>query len=174
MSFYLLLLLLNQKKLAGESSRTGSEYAESKAPETDVTDEKATRPAPSFKKSLSFADHIGSTSQKPDLLSRQPESATPRPDLHPIEPESAEPLPYPHHRPIKPERATPKPVSTASKPDHSVIKPGTAATRPEPPPTLKPVAPGIDAKRQSAARPGIEQTKAEAWEKAEMAKIKEK
>ena len=56
----------------------------------------------------------------------------------------------------------------------TAVKPGTAATRPEQLPTIKPVAPGIEAKRQSAARPGTEKTKAEAWEKAEMAKIKER
>ncbi|XVF85850.1 hypothetical protein PTKIN_Ptkin17bG0150800 [Pterospermum kingtungense] len=164
MSLYL-LLLLNRKKLAGESSTKGSEYAESKVPETDARDEKATRPAPSFRKSLSFADHIGSTSQKPDMLSSQQESAAPIADLPPIKPKRPE---------LRPDFPARKPVSTAPKPDHSAIIPGTAATRPEPAPIPKPVAPGIDATRHSAARPGIEQTKADAWEKAEMAKIKEK
>ncbi|XWS34165.1 hypothetical protein CRYUN_Cryun21dG0016800 [Craigia yunnanensis] len=160
------------EQFSGESSTKGSENAESKVPVTDVIDEKATRPAPSFKKSLTFADHIGSTSstkprssQKPDLLSIQPESAAPKSDLPPIKSERAAP---------KPDLPTKKPVSTAPKPDHPAIKPGTAATRPEQPPTIKPVTPGIDAKRQSAARPETKLTKAEAWEKAEMAKIKER
>ncbi|XVE91583.1 hypothetical protein REPUB_Repub01dG0022200 [Reevesia pubescens] len=158
--------------ITGEGSTKGSESAESKVPVTDATDDKATRPAPSFKRPVSFADHVGSTSstkprssQTPDMLSSQPESAAPKPDLSPIKPERTAP---------KPDFPTTKPVSTAPKPDHPAIKPGTAATRPQQPPTIKPVAQGIDAKRQSKARPETEQTKAEAWEKAEMAKIKER
>ncbi|XVF03243.1 hypothetical protein REPUB_Repub04eG0244600 [Reevesia pubescens] len=184
----------------GEDSTKGSESAESKVPITDATDEKATRPAPSFKRSLAFAYHIGSTSsskpkssQKPDLLSSQPESAAPKPDLPPIKSDRTEPKPdlptikpertapkpdLPTTKPVstapKPDLPTTKPVSTAPKPHHPPTKPGIEATRPEQPPTIKPMAPGMDAKRQSAARPETEQTKAEAWEKAEMAKITER
>ena len=149
MNFY--LLLLNQKKLTGEGSTKGSESAE--RPVTNATDERATTPAPSFKKPLTLADQLGSTSStkprsspKTDMLSIKPESAAPKPDL-----------------------PTRKPVSTAPKPDHPAIRAGTAETRPEQTPTIKPVTPVLDAKRQSA-----EQTKAEAWEKAEMGKIKER
>ncbi|XVE53154.1 hypothetical protein DITRI_Ditri02bG0181300 [Diplodiscus trichospermus] len=145
-------------RFTGGSSMKGSESAESKAPETNATDEKETRPVPSFKKPLSFADQIGRTSSrkprsspKPDEISGQRDSAAAKPDLPAVKPESAAP-----------------------KPDHPAIKHGTAATRPEQLPTIKPQAPGADYDRQTAARPGIEQTRAEAWEKAEMAKIKER
>ncbi|XP_022776788.1 uncharacterized protein LOC111318289 [Durio zibethinus] len=99
------------------------------------------------------------------MLSRELESAASKPDLPDVKPESTAP---------KPDLPTIKPVSTAPKPDHPAIKPGAAARRPEEPPTIKPVAPGIEAKRQSAARPGTKQIKADAWEKAEMTKIKER
>ncbi|MBA0573363.1 hypothetical protein Golob_000639 [Gossypium lobatum] len=69
---------------------------------------------------------------------------------------------------ITKQRSSPKPdmlssqtESAAPKPDHPAIKPGTAAGRPEEPPTIEP-------------RPETEQTKAEEWEKNEMAKIKER
>ncbi|KAK8317228.1 hypothetical protein V6Z12_A13G096100 [Gossypium hirsutum] len=60
---------------------------------------------------------------------------------------------------LKPDVSTIKPASTAPKPDHPAIR--TAAGRPEEPPTIEP-------------RPETEQTKAEDWEKDEMAKIKER
>ncbi|XVE85777.1 hypothetical protein DITRI_Ditri17bG0118200 [Diplodiscus trichospermus] len=141
------------EKLTGESSTKGSDTEESKVPVTKATDEKTTRPAPSFKKSLTFADHIGTS---------KPESVAPKPDLPPIKPERAA---------LRPDLPTRKPVSTAPKPDHPVIEQGRAATRPEQPPTIKPVAPGIDANK---TRPETAQTKAVDWEKDEMAKIKER
>lgn len=53
-----------------------------------------------------------------------------------------------------------KPESTFPKSDHQNTKPATL------PPT--------DTKGQSSAKPGMENTKADAWEKAEMAKITER
>ncbi|OMO93420.1 hypothetical protein CCACVL1_06512 [Corchorus capsularis] len=160
------------KQFTGEDSRKGSESVESKVTITDVPDEKAIRRAPSFKKPVTFADHIGSSSStrpisppKPDLLSSQPEIAAAKPDLPTIKPERAS---------AKPDLPTTRPVSTAPKPDYFPKKPGTAAARPEQPPSVTPVAPVMEAKRQTGARPGIGQSEAEAWEKAEMAKIKEK
>ncbi|GMJ04641.1 hypothetical protein like AT1G13920 [Hibiscus trionum] len=126
------------KRFSGEGSRNGSGSAESKLSATDGMDGKEIKRAPSFRKSLTFADHLGSTSitkprssSKPNMLSGQTESAAP-------------------------------------KPDHPAIKPGTARRADES------VVPEIEPKRQSAPRPGTEQTKAEAWEKDEMAKIKER
>ncbi|KAK6242670.1 hypothetical protein QUC31_013619 [Theobroma cacao] len=145
-----------------EGSMKGSESAESKVPVTDATDGKATRPAPSFKRALTFADYIGSTSSTKPKSNQKPESAAPKPDLPTKKPERAAP---------KPDLPTIKPVSTAPKPDRPTIKPGTTAARPEQPPTFTPAAPVIEVKKQSAAMP---ETKAEEWEKAEMAKIKER
>ncbi|XP_039040587.1 remorin 1.4-like [Hibiscus syriacus] len=139
------------KQSLGQGSKKVSERADSKVPEINAAYEKERRRVPSFKRPLSFSDQMGSssrteprTSSKPDTLYSQPESAAP-----------------------KPERAAPKP-------DHHVMKPGTPATRPELPPTIKPVVPVTEAERQSAAYTGSDQAKADAWEKAEMAKINER
>ncbi|XP_021299787.1 remorin isoform X2 [Herrania umbratica] len=155
-------LIEDKSRREGEGSMKGSESAESKVPVTDATDGKATRPAPSFNRPLTFADHIGSTSSTKPKSNQKPESAAPKPDLPTKKRERAAP---------KPDLPTIEPVSTAPKPDHPTIKPGTTATQPEQPPTFTPAAPVIEVKRQSAARP---ETKAEEWEKAEMAKIKER
>ncbi|XVF43197.1 hypothetical protein PTKIN_Ptkin02bG0021200 [Pterospermum kingtungense] len=153
------------EQLTGEGSKRSSESAESKGPVINATDEKATRPAPSFKKTLTFADQLGITSNaiprsstKPITLSSQPESAAPKPDIPSI----------------KPEREAPNLVSPKPKPDHTVIKPETAATIPEQLPSIKPVAPGVETQRQSAERTGTEQTEADTWEKAEVAKINQR
>ncbi|KAK8615540.1 hypothetical protein V6N13_017125 [Hibiscus sabdariffa] len=143
---------LSKQSLGKGSRRQGSkkvsERADSKVP---VFNAEERRRVPSFKKPPSFSDQMGSSSRtqpgsslKPDSLYSQPESAVP-----------------------KPERAAPKP-------DHHVMKPGTPATRPELPPSIKPMTPVIEAERQSAVRAGSDQVKADAWEKAEMAKIKER
>ncbi|KAK8526059.1 hypothetical protein V6N12_020540 [Hibiscus sabdariffa] len=136
------------KQSLGQGSKKVSERADSKVP---VFNAEERRRVPSFKKPPSFSDQMGSSSRtqpgsslKPDSLYSQPESAVP-----------------------KPERAAPKP-------DHHVMKPGTPATRPELPPSIKPMTPVIEAERQSAVRAGSDQVKADAWEKAEMAKIKER
>ncbi|KAK9045454.1 hypothetical protein V6N11_059334 [Hibiscus sabdariffa] len=136
------------KQSLGQGSKKVSERADSKVP---VFNSEERRRVPSFKKPPSFSDQMGSSSRtqpgsssKPDSLYSQPESAVP-----------------------KPERAAPKP-------DHHVMKPGTPATRPELPPSIKPMTPVTEAERQSAVRAGSDQAKADAWEKAEMAKIKER
>ncbi|KAK8487248.1 hypothetical protein V6N13_099787 [Hibiscus sabdariffa] len=114
------------ERFSGEGSRKGSGSAESNASATDGTDGKEIKRAPSFRKSLTFADHLGSTSitrprssPKPDMLSGQTESAAPNSN-------------------------------------HPAIIPGTAGRSDEP------------------VVPETEQTKAEAWLKDEMAKIKER
>lgn len=111
----------------------------------DGTDDNETKSAPSLKRPLTFADYLGNTS-----ITKQRSSS--KPDMLSSQTESAAP---------KPDVSTIKPASKAPKPDHPAIKPGTAAGRPEEPPTIKP-------------RPETEQTKAEDWEKDEMAKIKER
>ncbi|GMI75324.1 hypothetical protein HRI_001201700 [Hibiscus trionum] len=136
------------KQSLGQGSKKVSERADSKVP---VFNAEERRRVPSFKRPLSFSDQMGSSSRtqpgsssKPDTLYSQPESAAP-----------------------KPERAVPKP-------DQHVMKPGTPATRPELPPTIKPMTPVTEAERQSAVRAGPEQAQADAWEKVEMAKIRER
>lgn len=131
-------------------------------PVTTSTDERATGPAPSFKKSLTFADQLGSTS---NIEPRSSPCAAPEPDLPSVKPEKETP---------KPDLSTIKPVSTEPNPDNPAIKPGTAATRPEQLPSVEPEAPETEAERQSAERQRTEQTEADAWEKAEAAKIKER
>ncbi|KAK9276271.1 hypothetical protein L1049_005802 [Liquidambar formosana] len=80
--------------------------------------EKTVRPAPSTKKTPSFADkHLTRTG------STKPERETPKPDL---------------------------------------------------PSTTQPAVPPTGTRRQSSTRPAIEETKADAWEKAEMDKIKKR
>ncbi|XP_039065382.1 uncharacterized protein LOC120210764 [Hibiscus syriacus] len=59
----------------------------------------------------------------------------------------------------QPDSAAPKPKRAAPKSDHHVVKKGTQVT---------------EAERQSAAYAGSDQAKADAWEKADMAKIKKR
>ncbi|XP_012464475.1 uncharacterized protein LOC105783520 isoform X1 [Gossypium raimondii] len=133
------------KQFSGEGSTKGSGSAESKVALPDGTDDNETKSAPSLKRPLTFADYLGNTS-----ITKQ--RSSPKPDMLSSQTESAAP---------KPDVSTIKPASKAPKPDHPAIKPGTAAGRPEEPPTIEP-------------RPETEQTKAEDWEKDEMAKIKER
>lgn len=107
-------------------------------------DGKETKSAPSLKRPLTFADYLGNTS-----ITKQ---RTSKPDMLSSQTQSAAP---------KPDVSTIKPASTAPKSNHPSIKPGTAAGRPGEPPTIEP-------------RLETEQTKAEDWEKDEMAKIKER
>ncbi|TYJ42903.1 hypothetical protein E1A91_A03G118800v1 [Gossypium mustelinum] len=104
-----------------------------------------------FRRPAIFTDNAGSSSRTEPGSSRKPDTLS-----------------------SQPERAAPKPERATSKPDHHAIKPGTPATRPELPPTPKPVPPVVEPKRQHTVRPGSDQAKADAWEKAEMVKIKDR
>lgn len=54
------------------------------------------------------------------------------------------------------------------------MKPETTPPKSEPPVTVKPTTPPNEIQRQSSMGSVIEETKADAWEKAELAKIKDR
>lgn len=56
----------------------------------------------------------------------------------------------------------------------SSMKPGTSAPKLDLPTTMKPAAPSNETRKQSATRPGVVKTKADEWEEAEMARLKER
>ncbi|KAK9935060.1 hypothetical protein M0R45_022175 [Rubus argutus] len=64
----------------------------------------------------------------------------------------------------------------ADKQLHSTrsTKPGTSAPKLDLPTTMKPAAPSHESGKQSATRPGVVKTKADEWEEAEMARLKER
>ncbi|KAK5839372.1 hypothetical protein PVK06_008151 [Gossypium arboreum] len=139
------------EQFSGEGSKKVPDSADIKVPVPDAKDEKATRHGSSFRRPPIFTDNAGSSSRTEPGSSRKPDTLS-----------------------SQPERAAPKPERATSKPDHHAIKPGTPATRPELPPTPKPVPPVVEPKRQHTVRPGSDQAKADAWEKAEMVKIKDR
>lgn len=108
------------QRFSGETSMKLPEGKDTKVPLTAAasgkTPQKSIGPAPSVKKSPTFAEHLNKTD------SIKPESAEPKPDL---------------------------------------------------PATIKPAMPGIETRRQSSMK-SVEETQAEAWERVELAKIKER
>ncbi|KAM5567336.1 uncharacterized protein ABKV19_015431 [Rosa sericea] len=77
---------------------------------------------------------------------------------------------------IHPAPSMKKTPTFADKPLNSTssIKPETSAPKLDLPTTTKPAAPANETKWQSAAKPGVVKTKADKWEEAEMAKLKER
>ncbi|KAE8705376.1 RING/U-box superfamily protein [Hibiscus syriacus] len=132
------------EQFLGEGSKKVSERADSKVPVINAAYETERRRVPSFKRPLSFSDQMGSSSRTQLGSSQNSETLYSQPE------------------------------SAAPRPDQHIMKPGIPATRPELPPTINPVAPVTEAERQSGVRAGSEQAKADSWEKAQMAKIKER
>ncbi|TYG85962.1 hypothetical protein ES288_A13G096500v1 [Gossypium darwinii] len=131
--------------------------------EPSIQDQKKTSAGlgPSLTRDKSRKEDKSFSTSKPGTVSKQfsdylgntsitKQRSSSKPDMLSSQTESAA---------LKPDVSTIKPASTAPKPDHPAIR--TAAGRPEEPPTIEP-------------RPETEQTKAEDWEKDEMAKIKER
>ncbi|KAL5759405.1 hypothetical protein ACOSQ2_018243 [Xanthoceras sorbifolium] len=172
------------KRFSGENATTSSLGADSKVPVTAATDEKKTEKAngsPAIKKNLTFADeHLESpdttkSKRTPDRApsikktptfsderlnihdttkpNRAPERVTdPAPSMKKTSTSSNEPLSSTNGR---------KPAEAVPKTDMPPRKPRSAASKPE-------------TRSQSSRRPGTGETQADAWEKAKLAKIKER
>ncbi|XP_058193651.1 remorin 1.4 isoform X2 [Rhododendron vialii] len=133
----------------GYSGRISRRLSDKSVPVSAAKDEKipekALRPALSIKKTASFAD-------KPLDTTAIPEKAVhPAPSIKKTASFADKPLDTTASR--KPESVLPKIELPSAKP-----------------PAFQPT----DFKRQSSTRPGIEETEADAWENAEMAKIEER
>ncbi|KAG5521383.1 hypothetical protein RHGRI_033823 [Rhododendron griersonianum] len=134
---------------AGYSGRISRRLSDKSVPVSAAKDEKipekALRPALSIKKTASFADKPLDTTVIPEKAVR------PAPSIKKTASFADKPLDTTASR--KPESSLPKIELPSAKP-----------------PAFQPT----DLKRQSSTRPGIEETEADAWENAEMAKIEER
>lgn len=142
----------------GENARTNSVSKEAEVPITAAKDEKAPAkaidPTPSFKKTT-FADDISKRTPRTDpgsSIKKTPTFADERSGTGGSR---------------KPEGAVPEIVRPPAR--H-----GRTASKSDIPPAIKPATPPAETKRQSSTAPRKDGTKADAWEKAEMAKIKER
>ncbi|XP_017234196.1 uncharacterized protein LOC108208204 isoform X2 [Daucus carota subsp. sativus] len=136
--------------------KVSDEVQEKRVPITTSTDinipKEVTAPVPSFKRIPTSADEQFNSIDAVEFKTTEPK----RTDVS---------APRIKKTPTFPEKnlnstGIGKPESTFPKSDHQNTKPATF------PPT--------DTKGQSSAKPGMENTKADAWEKAEMAKITER
>ncbi|KAI3452889.1 hypothetical protein Pfo_009552 [Paulownia fortunei] len=140
--------------LSDETSKKSLKNPDIKVPTSTSTSkkkpEKAVDPAPSIKNKISFADTDETTSNKPGnpAIEKAPEHA---PSMG-------------------------RPPTFADK--HLDISDGkspeTLVPKPDRPPTRWSTTQPIETRRQSATKPGFGDSKADAWEKEEMAKIKER
>ncbi|GAV74541.1 Remorin_C domain-containing protein [Cephalotus follicularis] len=147
-------------------------------PVTVATDVKATKtavdvapaPAPSIQKTL-FAN--GKSSE--EAIDPAPAPA-PAPPIKKIPTFDGKQLSSASS--MKPENEAPKVNLSTTKPvagpDLPTIKTQNTATNPDRPSAIRPVIPPTESKRQSSTPPKLGESKADAWEKAEIAKIKER
>ena len=141
--------------MTGENAAS-SLSADSKMPVSAAIDEKKTSP-PTIKKRLTFADDDDEHLNSPDTTkSTRAPSMKKTPTLSDHE--------------FKNSTSGGKPAGVVQKTDTPPTKLGSAASKPD----VFPPAPPTETRRQSSTRTGVNQTPADAWEKAELEKIKER
>ncbi|KAI3467272.1 hypothetical protein Pfo_023935 [Paulownia fortunei] len=138
-------------KSSDETSKRSFKDPDNKLPISTSRSKKMPEKEPSIKKKISFADIDETTSNKPEksALEKAPERAPPS-----------------MKRP--PTFADKQLNMTDSK------KPETTVPKPDRPPTGWPTTQPVETRRQSATKPGPGDSTADAWEKEEMASIKER
>ncbi|XP_061994930.1 uncharacterized protein At3g61260-like isoform X2 [Rosa rugosa] len=163
---------VSDKKRTGDETSDSLVKIKSKKEETTIS-----KPEPGRLSKL-FSGLTKSTQEDPD--SKVPISTSPTFPNDKIPGKTILPAPSIKRTPtsdaIHPAPSMKKTPTFADKPLNSTssIKPETSAPKLNLPTTMKPAAPANETKGQSAARPGVVKTKADKWEEAEMAKLKER
>ncbi|CAK9165729.1 unnamed protein product [Ilex paraguariensis] len=141
---------------ASESRRRSRRFSDDRGQKTIATDgkmpEKSVGPAPSIRKTLTFADQLSN-----DNANKKPENAELGTSIYPA--------PAIRKTPTFADKLFDR---TASRKTESQVP------NPELPSTKQSTFSPAEIKRQSSTKPGGNESEADAWEKAEMAKIKEK
>lgn len=128
--------------------------------------EKAIDPSP-IKKTPTFRDELLKKSPDGTKPKRSPSKVTdPSPSSMKKAPTFADE--------VSNRTSSKKPEGDRPKIDLPPRSPGRTKSKPDIPPTIKPATPPTETKRQIPARPPTTETQADAWENAEMARIKER
>ncbi|KAL9421141.1 hypothetical protein AB3S75_038662 [Citrus x aurantiifolia] len=128
--------------------------------------EKAIDPSP-IKKTPTFRDELLKKSPDGTKPKRSPSKVTdPSPSSMKKAPTFADE--------VSDRTSSKKPEGDRPKIDLPPRSPGGTKSKPDIPPPIKPATPPTETKRQIPARPPTTETQADAWEKAEMARIKER
>ncbi|XP_052295513.1 uncharacterized protein LOC102616806 isoform X3 [Citrus sinensis] len=158
------------KRFSEDIATTSLASPDREVPVTAAKDEgapeKAIDPSP-IKKTPTFRDELLKKSPDGTKPKRSPSKVTdPSPSSMKKAPTFADE--------VSNRTSSKKPEGDRQKIDLPPRSPGGTKSKPDIPPPIKPATPPTETKRQIPARPPTTETQADAWEKAEMARIKER